>query len=81
MQAASSAHAAELLASSGHKLQIVTFGDCEPFTSTSLENHDADEDIFDAEIQIALRKTIKRDSQTREKVRVISYLYFEPSIA
>uniref|UniRef100_A0A158Q7G4 E3 ubiquitin-protein ligase listerin n=1 Tax=Elaeophora elaphi TaxID=1147741 RepID=A0A158Q7G4_9BILA len=66
-QAASSAHAAELLANSGHTLQIVTFGDCEPFTSTSLENRDADEDLFDAEIQIALRKTIKRDSQTREK--------------
>ncbi|CAG9533387.1 unnamed protein product [Cercopithifilaria johnstoni] len=66
-QAASSAHAAELLTSSGHTLQIVTFGDCEPFTSTSLENRDADEDLFDAEIQIALRKTTKRDSQTREK--------------
>ncbi|VBB32600.1 unnamed protein product [Acanthocheilonema viteae] len=66
-QAASSAHAAELLANSGYTLQIVTFGDCEPFTSTSLENRGTDEDHFDAEIQIALRKTIKRDSQTREK--------------
>ncbi|EFO25535.2 hypothetical protein LOAG_02947 [Loa loa] len=66
-QAASSAHAAELLTNSGHPLQIITFGDCEPFTTTSLENRDADEDLFDAEIQIALRKTMKRDLHTREK--------------
>ncbi|VIO98987.1 Zinc finger protein 294., putative [Brugia malayi] len=66
-QAASSAHAAELLTNSGHPLQIVTFGDCEPFTTTSLENRDADENFFDAEIQIALRKTTKRDLHTREK--------------
>lgn len=74
MQAASSAHAAELLTNSGHSLQIVTFGDCEPFAATSLENRDADEELFDAEIQIALRKTMKRDSQTREKVHAISEL-------
>ncbi|VDO41851.1 unnamed protein product [Onchocerca flexuosa] len=64
---ASSAHAAELLANSGHTVQIVTFGDCEPFAATSLENHDPDDDLFDAEIQIALKKIIKKDSQTREK--------------
>ncbi|KAM3716551.1 E3 ubiquitin-protein ligase listerin [Dirofilaria immitis] len=66
-QAASSAHAAELLTNSGHTVQIVTFGDCESFTATSLENHSPDDDLFDAEIQIALKKIIKKDSQTREK--------------
>ncbi|VDK68810.1 unnamed protein product [Onchocerca ochengi] len=66
-QTASSNHAAELLANSGHTVQIVTFGDCEPFAATSLENHDPDDDLFDAEIQIALKKIIKKDSQTREK--------------
>ncbi|EJW75304.1 hypothetical protein WUBG_13789, partial [Wuchereria bancrofti] len=65
--AASSSHAAELLTNSGYPLQIVTFGDCEPFTTTSLENRDAGENLFDAEIQIALRKTTKRDLHTREK--------------
>ncbi len=76
LQAASSAHAAELLTSSGHPLQIVTFGDCEPFTTTSLENRDADENFFDAEIQIALRKTTKRDLHTREKVHTIFRLKY-----
>uniref|UniRef100_A0A915PRK9 E3 ubiquitin-protein ligase listerin n=1 Tax=Setaria digitata TaxID=48799 RepID=A0A915PRK9_9BILA len=66
-ETASSARAAELLTNSGHTVQIITFGDCERFTSTSLENYDADEDLHDAELQIALRKTFKKDSLTREK--------------
>lgn len=68
MQAASSHHAAELLASSGHTLQIVTFGDCQPFETTPSMNRDVDDDLFDPKFQIALKKTMKKDLHTREKV-------------
>ncbi|VDN07438.1 unnamed protein product [Thelazia callipaeda] len=66
-QAASSAKAVELLTNSGYTVPLITFGDCEQLTAALLDQHVADDNSLNPAIQVALKKVMKKDAQTREK--------------
>ncbi|VDN21769.1 unnamed protein product [Gongylonema pulchrum] len=67
-RAASSAQAADLLTSFGQTASSATFTECDTSsTSRMLDDLEIDDDISQSEMQIALKKLIKKDALTREK--------------